>query len=672
MNNLPGNYINSEENIYKEKNEELERLNQELERLNQEFKTLDQMKSNLLSNVSHELRTPLVAIKGYTDLILKEKIGPINSHQKKGLEISLKSIERLISLIDNLLNFSKMEMGFEKLKLTTFNLIEVAEEEVQLIKTRSDEKKITVTTDFPDYPVTIRGDRDKISQIFLNLLENAVKFNIYEGKIHVGISTSGKEWILIKVEDTGIGIPRNSINKIFERFYQVDGSHSRKYGGTGIGLSITSNIVHLHGGKISVNSLEGKGTYFTVALPILFQDDSLVKTYRKFSLKGMIEVYYQNKNRGDELKLLLEKNGFAVLMTSYQSEALYIAEKYEPELIIWGIETVDQETLDKLCFLKENKLTKNIPLMIISHMEGIEEKYQIKAEVFLSEPLDKESLIFVVEKYLSSPIYITGTRPSVLIISDKQYSDNYLTCSVTHSGLVPLFISIKENRLEEGLSYNPNIIILDILENNDYISQVIDIIGNKNIPVIILGEPDVSIIKKENFHFISRPCLLTDLEKKIQSFINRETLCFTPIPSEQTCLPVEQKSILVVDNEPEVIELIKMVLSSEDYKIKTAFSGKTALDIIEKEDFGIILLDIAMADLDGIEVCRRIKTNVRTRFIPVYMITALITDEIIERALEAGADGYLTKPFKINALLDIVVKNLGHNLKCYNQTAISC
>ncbi|MEQ8189707.1 MAG: HAMP domain-containing sensor histidine kinase, partial [Candidatus Eremiobacterota bacterium] len=133
---IPGN--TDENHIgYKEKNEELEKLNQELGKLNLELKTLDQMKSNLLSNVSHELRTPLVAIKGYTDLIFKEKIGPVNPQQKRGLEISLKSIDRLISLIDNLLNFSKMEMGFEKLKLSTFNLIDVAEQETQLIKSRA-------------------------------------------------------------------------------------------------------------------------------------------------------------------------------------------------------------------------------------------------------------------------------------------------------------------------------------------------------------------------------------------------------------------------------------------------------------------------------------------------------------------------------------------------------
>ncbi len=648
---------------YKEKNEELEKVNQELGKLNLELKTLDQMKSNLLSNVSHELRTPLVAIKGYTDLIFKEKIGPVNAQQKRGLEISLKSIDRLISLIDNLLNFSKMEMGFEKLKLSTFNLIDVAEQEVQLIKSRADDRKITITTMFPSHPVIIRGDRDKISQVFINLLENAVKFNNYEGKIHIEISMSGTDLVIVKVADTGIGIPQNALDKIFDRFYQVDGSHSRKYGGTGIGLSITSNIIRLHGGKISVNSQEGKGSYFTFALPVFAREEevSSIKITRKTSFKGMIEVYCQDGNKSKDMKILLEKNGFSVLTTSYQSESIYIAEKYKPELIIWNIENMEQETVDNLHYLKENCVTRHIPLIIISKIEGIEKKYQINAEVFLSEPLDKESLIFVVEKYLSSAVYITGKRPSVLIIADRCHSDYYLTCSITHLGLTPLCISMTENKLEEGLSYEPGVIILDTAVPEDYISSLLN--ACKSTPVIVLKNSSSERIfqQNDNVHVMNRPFLLGELEEKIQSLLNREPLCFILPPSELTETLPKKKSILVVDDEPEVVNLIEMVLSSEDYKIKTAFSGKSAVEIIEKEDFGIVLLDIAMADLDGIEVCRKIKSNPKTRSTPVYMITALITEEIKQRALEAGADGYLTKPFKINALLDIVFKTLGVN-----------
>lgn len=650
-------------------NEELARKHEELEKLNKELKTLDQMKSNLLSNVSHELRTPLVAIKGYTDLILKEKIGTLNEQQKKGLQISLKSIERLISLIDNLLNFSKMEMGLEKLKLINFDLIEVAKEEVELIKSRADSRKIAITTNFPKFPVIIRGDRDKISQVFLNLLENAVKFNIHKGNIHVDISLTGNEWVMVKIADTGIGIPQKDLEKIFERFYQVDSSRSRKYGGTGIGLSIADNIIRLHGGKISVNSQVEKGSYFTFVLPVPTEkEDSLsVKAGKKFSLKGVIEVYSQKENKGKEIKTFLEEKGFGVLKTSSQSEAIYIAEKYKPELIIWFMETVDQEVLDKLNFLKENKVTSPIPLIIISEVSGIEKKYNINAEVFFSEPLYKESFIFVIDKFLSVPVYIRSSRPSALIISDRFQGDNYLNCAISHLGLIPLSTSIQIDDIKAALLYEPSVIILDIYDGEqDFINEILKFLP-KDIPLIIITLSDIyspETVENQEVFFVTRPFTLKDIQSKIQAITGSETISFRPVPAEKA--PERQKTVLVVDDEMEIVNFIEMALSSEGYLIETAFSGEAALEKVEKEDFGIILLDVAMADLDGIEVCRKIKSNVKKCMTPVYIITALLTEQIKERAIEAGADGYLAKPFKINTLIETVNKVLGpvSEVKC--------
>ena len=647
---------------HKEANEALARKHEELERLNDELKTLDQMKSNLLSNVSHELRTPLVAIKGYTDLILKEKFGHINSQQRRGLQISLKSIERLIILIDNLLDFSKMEMGVEKLKLSNFDLTEVAKEEIQLIKTRARSRKIKLTANLPDSPVMVRGDRDKISQVFVNLLGNSVKFNNHQGKIHVDISFSGEEWIIVKISDTGIGIPKEAFEKIFERFYQVDSSRSRKYGGTGIGLSIANNIIRLHGGKISVISELDKGSCFSFALPVLLDEEERfpVKTWKKSSLKGVIEVYCRNKLYSGEIKNLLEKKGFGVLHTSYQSEALYIAEKSRPELIIWVMDTVDQETLDKLKFLKENSYTSSIPLIIISKVPGIEKKYKINADVFLSFPLDNESFIFVVEKFLCIPVYITGDRPSVLIITDNPQVDNYLNCAVTHLGLIPLSTSIKEEGLKAGLSCSPSIIVLDSKKPEDYIQDILWLIGERDISLLVIGiTEDERFTDNSKVHFLLRPFTLSDFQAKLQTLTNRKPISFLPVTRELTLASEEKKSILVVDDEEEIANFIAMALTAEGYSVKTAFSGGEALKTIKDEDFGLVLLDIAMADIDGIEVCQEIKGASRTRMIPVYMITALLTEEIKKRSLEAGADGYLAKPFKINTLIETVANVLG-------------
>ncbi len=232
----------------------LAQRNEQLEKLNAELKSLDEMKSNLLANVSHELHTPLVSIKGYTEMILKRRLGPLTPEQERGLSVALKNIDRLVEMIDNLLSFSRMEKGDTQLHL----------EDVERIK----KKKIAVTTEYETDDLMVRGDRIKMGQVLINLLTNAVKFNQEGGRITIRARKGPRGFLEVEVADTGIGIPAEEQGKIFERFYQVDGSPRRKYEGTGIGLSIVRDILRLHGCAIRVGSEPGQGTVFTFTLPL--------------------------------------------------------------------------------------------------------------------------------------------------------------------------------------------------------------------------------------------------------------------------------------------------------------------------------------------------------------------------------------------------------------------
>jgi signal transduction histidine kinase len=249
-------------------NENLQRFNRDLERANKDLRSLDEVKSNLLSNVSHELRTPLVAIKGYTELIHREKLGPITEKQKAGLEISLKSLARLIDLINNLLDFSRIEIGKLQLEVTEFSVKELLPEILGIIVPRATERDITVEAMVAGDDVRYQGDRNKIAQVLTNLLTNAVKFNKDGGRVILSVA-SGDNEIVIRVEDTGIGIQPEHVGRIFERFFQVDSSMTRRQGGTGIGLSIVKSLVELHGGSIQVVSQPGEGSTFFVRLPLL-------------------------------------------------------------------------------------------------------------------------------------------------------------------------------------------------------------------------------------------------------------------------------------------------------------------------------------------------------------------------------------------------------------------
>jgi PAS domain S-box-containing protein len=246
----------------------LQERNTQLERLNTELRSLDEMKSNLLANVSHELHTPLVSIKGYTEMILKRKLGPLTPEQERGLQVAQKNIDRLIELIDNLLSFARLETGETQLTLEDLPLWQVVDEAIDLVSERIRRRGLSVTTQYESDDLMVRGDRIKIGQVFTNLLTNAVKFNREGGRIAVSARRGGAGFVDVEVSDTGIGIPADEQEKVFERFYQVESGPRRRYEGTGIGLSIARDILRLHGCSIRVQSTPGEGTTFQFTLPM--------------------------------------------------------------------------------------------------------------------------------------------------------------------------------------------------------------------------------------------------------------------------------------------------------------------------------------------------------------------------------------------------------------------
>ncbi len=246
----------------------LSERNVALERINTELRSLDEMKSNLLANVSHELHTPLVSIKGYTEMILKRKLGPLTPEQERGLQVALKNIDRLIELIDNLLSFARIETGETKLAVEDVALWQLVDEAVDLIGERARRRNIAITTQYESDDLMVRGDRVKLGQVFTNLLTNAVKFNRDGGRITLTARPIAGGFVEVEVNDTGIGIPPEEQEKIFERFYQVEAGPRRRYEGTGIGLAIVRDILRLHGGSIRVESVAGEGATFVFTLPI--------------------------------------------------------------------------------------------------------------------------------------------------------------------------------------------------------------------------------------------------------------------------------------------------------------------------------------------------------------------------------------------------------------------
>ncbi|MEE9226749.1 MAG: HAMP domain-containing sensor histidine kinase [Acidobacteriota bacterium] len=221
----------------------------------------------LLANVAHELQTPLVTVKGYTEMILKGRLGPITVEQEKGLRTSLRNIDRLIVRIDELLGTSRAAADKSPVRPENFPLWEVIDEAIEMVQEKVLRKEVTMTTSYETEELTVRGNREQIQQLFTNLFHNAVKFNRDGGSVKVSVRNSGDGFLEVEVRDTGIGIPRSALPRIFDRFFRVEDAQAPKREGTGLGLSIVKRIVDEHGGTIRVESEVSVGTTFTLSLP---------------------------------------------------------------------------------------------------------------------------------------------------------------------------------------------------------------------------------------------------------------------------------------------------------------------------------------------------------------------------------------------------------------------
>lgn len=237
--------------------------NLELEGANKKLQELDKLKSGFLSLVSHELRTPLTTIQGYTTFLRTQKAGPLNEPQKEYLKISEESAEHLNRLIEELLDLSKIETGEFKVNLTSVNMPAVINKVAASLKLLAQEEGVTIENYLSENLPIVSADEERIAQVATNLIENAIKFNHPRGKVKISASISPKgDKVLFLVEDTGIGIPEEELSKIFDRFYQIDSSEKRKYGGCGLGLAISKSIIELHKGRIWAASKVGIGSKF--------------------------------------------------------------------------------------------------------------------------------------------------------------------------------------------------------------------------------------------------------------------------------------------------------------------------------------------------------------------------------------------------------------------------
>ncbi len=243
-------------------------LNEALQRLSE----LSQMKSNFVSNISHELRTPLTHVKGYLELLITGSLGNISEEQRHALQVSQRATTKLESMIEDLIMFSLASRGEMSMKLERVDIRRIISLAAKSASSKAEERGVQVLVSAVENLPAVQADPEKIGWVMNQLLDNGIKFTPSGGSVVIALKEEGSNLVVITITDTGIGIPSDRLKEIFEPFHQLDGSSTRHFGGTGLGLSLVRQIIEAHGSLLDVQSVEGKGSIFK--FPLLALNDN--------------------------------------------------------------------------------------------------------------------------------------------------------------------------------------------------------------------------------------------------------------------------------------------------------------------------------------------------------------------------------------------------------------
>lgn len=246
----------------------------ELQKALERVSELSQLKANFVSNISHELRTPLTHIKGYVELLVTESLGSITDEQRHALQVSQQSTNRLEALINDLILFSLASRGELSMVQENVDLHRLVNLAIKSCTPRAEARGVSLNVIVDEDVPHVQADAQKIAWVLNQLLDNGIKFTPSDGRVVVNVKREGENLVLVSVTDTGIGIPSNRINDIFEPFHQLDGSSTRRFGGTGLGLSLVRQIIEAHGSMIEVQSIEGRGSTFKFPLLVAMESGS--------------------------------------------------------------------------------------------------------------------------------------------------------------------------------------------------------------------------------------------------------------------------------------------------------------------------------------------------------------------------------------------------------------
>ena len=536
---------------------ELTEQNVELEMQKKQLDESNRLKTSFLSNMSHELRTPLNSVIALSGVLNRRLSGKVPEEEYSYLDVIERNGKQLLSLINDILDLSRIEAGREEVEINRFNVRELINEVVEIIDPQAKQKNIVLLY-IPGTDLTpIKSDYVKCRHILQNIVVNAVKFT-EEGSVEIIAEEVGHS-IRITVSDTGIGIDQEHIHQIFDEFRQADGSSSRKYGGTGLGLAIAKKYTELLGGSIEVESKRGKGSKFVLSLPLQYiaiQEN--IKNYVD-QLKPTKSGSIGNINTTGKTILLVEDNeaivvqmkdillqeGYHIMVAHNGNEALKQIEQQIPDAMILDLMMPEVDGFEVLKRIRNEEKTDHLPVIILTA------KYVTKQELaFLKNngihqliqkgDINKDQLLSTVARMTfpdSVPVDIpivkpakfpvTGT-PLVLVVEDNP--DNMITIKALLDGKCKI-IEAEDGRtgVEMARTQQPHLILMDIaLPGMNGIEALNEIRKEENLEMVPIIAVSASAMKgdREDFialgfdGYISKPIDNVLFEKTIEEFLN--------------------------------------------------------------------------------------------------------------------------------------------------------
>ncbi len=461
------------------------------------MREVDRLKTQFLANMSHELRTPLNSIIGFSRVILRGIDGPISELQQTDLTSIYNSGQHLLSLINNILDLSKIDAGKMELSIEPVDLRDIAKSVMSTAIALVKDKTVRLEQDVPEDLPTVMADSTRVRQIMLNLVSNAAKFT-EKGSITLRITPFAKE-VRISISDTGIGVASGKAENIFEEFTQADASTTRRYGGTGLGLSITKKFVEMHKGRIWVESQLGVGSTFTFTLP---REQPIDEPEPGISLPSDLEARGEGKKLvlciDDDpgvitlYKRYLEKQGYRVIGLTNSSKAVEEARRLLPFAITLDVLMPGRDGWDVLADLKKTPEIANTPIVLCSIIHDKSKGYSLGAADYLVKPITESELLGALERVRHN----TDVR-RVLIVDDEPDALNLLKRLLEAE---PNYEVIEASGGAEALAAvqldKPDLMILDLMMPDIDGFAVLDNIKSstltRHIPVIIVTAKELT------------------------------------------------------------------------------------------------------------------------------------------------------------------------------------